>query len=69
MKAFSITDTGVLRTMNQDYCFSSTTPIGKLPNLYIVCDGMGGHRAGEVASSIAISSISIAGNPIVKANF
>ena len=57
MKAFSITDTGVLRTMNQDYCFSSDTPIGKLPNLYIVCDGMGGHKAGEYASRYTVERI------------
>ena len=57
MKAFSITDTGVLRTMNQDYCFSSNTPIGKLPNLYIVCDGMGGHKAGEYASRYTVERI------------
>ena len=57
MKAFSITDTGVLRTMNQDYCFSSDTPIGKLSNLYIVCDGMGGHKAGEYASRYTVERI------------
>lgn len=70
MKTFSITDTGVLRTMNQDYCFSSDTPIGNLPNLYIVCDGMGGHKAGEYASRytaqriVAYISRSHSENPI-----
>ncbi|MBQ8280709.1 MAG: Stp1/IreP family PP2C-type Ser/Thr phosphatase [Roseburia sp.] len=57
MKTFSITDTGALRTMNQDYCFSSDTPIGNLPNLYIVCDGMGGHKAGEYASRYTVERI------------
>ena len=57
MKTFSITDTGVLRTMNQDYCFSSDSPIGNLPNLYIVCDGMGGHKAGEYASRYTVERI------------
>lgn len=57
MKTFSITDTGVVRTMNQDYCFASDTPIGKLPNLYVVCDGMGGHKAGEYASRYTVERI------------
>lgn len=57
MNTFSITNTGVLRTMNQDYCFSSDTPIGNLPNLYIVCDGMGGHKAGEYASRYTVERI------------
>ncbi len=57
MKTFSITDAGVLRTMNQDYCFSSDTPVGKLPNLYIVCDGMGGHKAGDYASRYTVERI------------
>ena len=50
MKTFSITDTGVLREMNQDYFFASDSPVGNLPNLFIVADGMGGHKAGDYAS-------------------
>ena len=54
MKTFSITDTGITRDMNQDYYFSSDTPVGNLPNLYIVADGMGGHKAGDYASRYTI---------------
>ncbi len=43
--------------MNQDYCFSSDTSVGKLPNLYIVCDGMGGHKAGDYASRHTVERI------------
>jgi protein phosphatase len=50
MKTFSMTDIGVEREMNQDYLFTSDTAVGNLPNLYIVADGMGGHKAGEYAS-------------------
>lgn len=57
MKAFSVTDTGVARIMNQDYCFASNTSIGHLPNLYIVADGMGGHKAGEYASRYTVERV------------
>lgn len=57
MKTFSMTDTGILRDMNQDYFFVSETPVGNLPNLFIVADGMGGHKAGEYASRYTIERI------------
>ena len=57
MKTFSITDTGITRDMNQDYYFSSDAPVGNLPNLYIVADGMGGHKAGDYASRYTIERI------------
>lgn len=43
--------------MNQDSIFASDTPVGNLPNLYIVCDGMGGHNAGDFASRFAVNTI------------
>ena len=57
MKTFSMTDTGVWRTMNQDYFFTSETPVGNLPNLFIVSDGMGGHKAGDFASRYAVKEL------------
>ena len=57
MKTFSMTDAGRRREMNQDYMFASDTAVGKLPNLFIVADGMGGHKAGEYASQTAVETI------------
>lgn len=54
MKTFSKTDIGMVREVNQDYVFTSAAPIGNLPNLLVVADGMGGHRAGEYASRLAV---------------
>ncbi len=54
MQSSGITDTGVKRKNNQDSIFFSDEPVGSLPNLYIVADGMGGHRAGDKASKMAI---------------
>ena len=51
------TDKGRKRSNNQDSIFVSNTPIGPLPNLYIVADGMGGHAAGDFASRYAISVV------------
>ena len=54
MRSYSLTDTGRVRSINEDYAFVSERPIGKLPNLFVVADGMGGHNAGERASSYAV---------------
>lgn len=55
MIAFGDTDVGQKRTINQDSIFVSETKVGKLPNLYVVADGMGGHKAGDVASKTSVS--------------
>lgn len=53
LKTFSLTDIGRKRTMNQDYVFTSESPVGNLKNLFIVADGMGGYNGGGLASSLA----------------
>lgn len=55
MISYGKTDIGMIRSINQDSIFFSDKRIGNLPNLYIVADGMGGHQAGDYASSHAVS--------------
>lgn len=57
IKSFSITDIGKKRKLNQDYVYASEMPVGNLPNLFLVADGMGGHQAGDYASKCAIETI------------
>lgn len=57
LKTFSVTDIGKKRKLNQDYVFTSDTPVGNLPNVYIVADGMGGHNAGDYASKYTVETI------------
>ncbi len=57
MKTFSKTDIGMIREVNQDYVFVSDTPVGKLPNLLVVADGMGGHKAGDFASKFVVEQL------------
>ena len=55
MKAWGMTDTGLLRHENQD-TFAVAHGSGDNQLIAVVCDGMGGAQAGQVASSIAVRS-------------
>ena len=56
IKAYALTDVGKMRSVNQDYVYCTGKPVGKLPNLYIVADGMGGHKAGDLASRFSVQT-------------
>lgn len=57
MKVFTKTDIGKTRSMNQDSFFVSENKKNSL-NLYILADGMGGYKGGEIASKVAITAVS-----------
>lgn len=56
MKSEALSDIGKERAVNQDFVFNSDKRVGNLPNLYIVADGMGGHKAGDFASKCAVNT-------------
>jgi serine/threonine protein phosphatase PrpC len=61
IESVGITDVGVQRSHNED-----TLLVEPSTGLYVVCDGMGGHASGAVASQLAVATIAEAirtGNP------
>lgn len=56
MKVFTKTDIGQARSMNQDSLLVSENKDKGL-NLYILADGMGGYKGGEIASKVAVTAI------------
>lgn len=57
MRAVAATDVGRVREINQDCVYSSVETVGCFPNLFIVADGMGGHKAGDIASRLTVESV------------
>lgn len=59
IESAALTDPGSERDLNQDVVFHQTsyTGQGEAVGLFLVCDGVGGHRGGEIASRIAVDTI------------
>ena len=54
IKAYAKTDIGKVREINQDYYYISDS-LDEV-QLYMLADGMGGYKGGEIASKLAIQS-------------
>ncbi len=52
MQHWSLTDPGCVRAQNQDAC--QTVQLDRSTLLCVVCDGMGGAKSGNIASTLAV---------------
>lgn len=57
MQAYGLTDTGRVRSKNQDYLYFFAEPTADLENLFFLADGMGGYRAGDYASWYVVEEL------------
>lgn len=68
LKAWGMKDIGKCRAINQDYIYVSEEPVGNLPNLFLVADGMGGHKAGDLASEYTVAKVEEAVSKSMQTN-
>src|ERR671933_60107 len=68
LKIAGATDIGPVQKHNEDSCYPTIADLPTdlslprdplIPHLSIVCDGIGGHEGGEVASQLAVQSIKL----------
>jgi protein phosphatase len=61
LKVAGVTDTGPELIQNEDNCYPVFGDLedSLLPRVSIVCDGIGGHEGGEVASQLAVQSVKL----------
>ena len=52
LEAFALSDKGCVRSNNEDYCL-----VEPELGLYVLADGMGGAKAGERASRMAVDTV------------
>ncbi len=69
MNYYGKSDMGMRRQNNEDF-FYTMSIWGKTGTLLVVCDGMGGHKAGEIASRNAVSAFCdrVATSPCLSAD-
>ncbi|TAF50170.1 MAG: serine/threonine-protein phosphatase [Oscillatoriales cyanobacterium] len=67
LSSFGISDSGPSRLQNEDSCYPIAEDMGSATelrgvdqaNLAILCDGVGGHAGGEIASQLAVKTLKL----------
>lgn len=57
MISVGLSDVGSIRDRNEDSYFVSEGPVGVFEHLFVLCDGMGGHEYGEIASQTCVQAV------------
>ena len=57
MRSYGISHKGYVRNENQDAFINIDAKVGPMQNIYVVADGMGGHKGGAMASRLAVDTM------------